>query len=233
VANPSHFAGGSSKIDTNLGAAGFAFGPATVAAVVKVAGEDQDIVSAGAGVDWALFVEGVSTKLTLWNGSGATGSSSVLCPTTDGWVLVACSKATGSVAPRFYKYIMSTLASSIANAGAVGNSPVPDTTVSIGQDVGGGSHWSGDIAVVGYFNAVLTDPQVAALCDLKDSCASWKLSSCKYLMILEYPTTLADQSGNSAAETSRSGVSAASTAPTTWLTTSAVAPNPRRRTGLG
>jgi hypothetical protein len=234
VANPSHFAGGTSKIDVALGQANFAFGPATAAVVVKKTADavEDSMLSFGTGVDWAFYIDS-GNAMSLWTGAGSSSSTTVTA--ANDWVLLAVTKATGSVAPRFHKYILSTLAATLANGGALANSATPDGGGSVGQDRGGGSNFTGDIAVCGLFNAVLNDAEVATLCDLKDDCASWKaFASLKVLVTLEYPTTLDDKAtGGTSDETARSGITAASTAPPTWLTVSGGTIENRRRRGMG
>lgn len=112
--NVRHFTRASADwIDTSLGNAPV-FGPATVLALVKKSSDTTDfeyitqVSQAGDPNNWQFYV-GLSgdNKPALWNGA-ADLASPFTVTAAEGWVLLGCSKATGTVAPRFHKYVLST-----------------------------------------------------------------------------------------------------------------------------
>jgi len=158
------FNGTSDHISLSLGRLNFVFGPGTLAAVIQVGSNatDNDFFCIGSGVDIAFFIPSANTFLSVFLGTGGTDAAIPVTP-ADGWVLVAVTKATGTVAPRFYKYRYDTGAWTIANGGTLANSPTPDVSAEFGQDVGGGSNFNGQLEIVGAWDSVLSDTQIQAL----------------------------------------------------------------------
>jgi len=105
-----------------------------------------------------------SNKVVFGHASGSAASTFTVTG-ADGWVLIACSKASGTATPRMHKYVFSTGAwthqdgdasiSDGASAGAGG-------TVRFG-DWQGGDRLQGRIHVAGVFGGVLADAQVENL----------------------------------------------------------------------
>lgn len=119
------------------------------------------------------FIEIRNTgDLLAWAQSSSTRATGTITVTSaDGWVFIAGSKDTGTVAPVLYKHVYSTdtwsgadvATSSIANAGAWSTSPrygigarYDLTTVT--------NPWIGDLAAVAFYgNTVLTEAQLQAM----------------------------------------------------------------------
>lgn len=198
-------------VSLSLGALNFAFGPGTIAVIVRTASvdtQDQDMLSAGTGLDWAFWMWGAGNNLlSFWVGAAASSSDSgtlTIVP-NDGWVFAAVSKATGSAAPRFYKYQYSTGLWGITNGGVIVNSAVPDGSAEIATDIGGGSYFNGDWAMGAVWNVQLTDPQVCSLA-LAPTLSNWSASvKPRAIWIPDLGVNVSDLSGNGANETSHVG----------------------------
>src|SRR3990172_1760690 len=151
------------------------------------------------------------------NGSGADvfrahiGTTQITAPTiaiTGGaWQVLAVSKATGTVAARFHKYLYSTDAHSHENDDAtVANSSAPTTNVYLGTDgtvtVDG---LDGDLLIAAVWDVVLTDAQSEPL---PFSLAAWFAIQPKGLWLLDQDTTaqkVLDLTGGGANETALAG----------------------------
>src|SRR3990172_427971 len=151
------------------------------------------------------------------NGSGADvfrahiGTTQITAPTiaiTGGaWQVLAVSKATGTVAARFHKYLYSTDAHSHENDDAtVANSSAPTTNVYLGTDgtvtVDG---LDGDLLIAAVWDVVLSDAQFEAL---PFSLAAWFAVQPKGLWLLDQDTTaqkVLDLTGGGANETALAG----------------------------
>ncbi len=213
-----HFTQTGDVITTGLGTMGFAFGPGTIAAVVRrtatPSGSGMFIIWAGAsnsppGFDLALLSSGV---VNLSDAVGNTASTATL--TVNKWYLVAISKASGTVAGRahIYDYVTNTWTHQ-ACTGTIANSGVPTTKVSLGNaGSGSGFGFDGDIAAIGVWNVVLSDDQVEALAyDLH----SWFApAQPKGLWLLDQDSTsqkVIDLSGGGANQSGITGTSLSST----------------------
>jgi hypothetical protein len=134
-----------------------------------------------------------------------TGSShgTTTAVAADGWMLLAASKNTGTVAARLHKYKFSTNAwvhedgtATLANPGT------PTANAWIGSSP---ASYDGDIAIVGVWNAVLSDAQVEAL---PFSLASWFQVTPKGIWLLDQQATaqkVRDLTGNGANESALTG----------------------------
>ncbi len=162
-----HFTAASSeKITLSLGALGFAFGPGTIAAIVRPATLSLQIaVSAGAtnAVSYMLSVPNAGTgKVGLILNNTATVSLTSIV--ANQWYLAAATKATGTVAPRFHIYDYSAVTWVHENsASTIANSSVPITRGQIGSTPAGAGLANNDIAAAGVWNVELTDLQVESL----------------------------------------------------------------------
>ena len=159
----------SEKITLSVGNLGFAFGPGTIAAVVF---PTQVTVAAH------VFTAGSVTSATYALRMSAAGKVTLVCNTTtpaapaglpamtaNAWFLIAATKATGTVAPRYHHYVYSTKTwTHIDSAATAANSGTPGTRAAFGTDnSGAAAFWQGDIAAAGVWNVVLTDAQIEAL----------------------------------------------------------------------
>jgi len=193
-----------------LGACGFAFGPGSMAVLVRLGATTpaQHFMSVGLAGNTARYG---------MNGSGADvfrahiGTTQITAPTiaiTGGaWQVLAVSKATGTVAARFHKYLYSTDAHSHENDDAtVANSSAPTTNVYLGTDgtvtVDG---LDGDLLIAAVWDVVLSDAQFEAL---PFSLAAWFAVQPKGLWLLDQDTTaqkVLDLTGGGANETALAG----------------------------
>jgi hypothetical protein len=199
-------------ITTSLGALGFAFGPGTLAMVVRVASAPgATIAASGAGVaNTASYGLELTTGLAVQlrcnaNTSVATG----ITITANAWHLIAASKDTGTVAPTIYARNLSTYESlrSAVGGTAIANSSSPITQANIGADSTTGVFFDGDIAQWAAWNAVLTAGQIDSLSrDL--SPANWTNQAIANLKgLLHFPS---NETGSTEKDLSGGGANAAS-----------------------
>ena len=134
----------------------------------------------------------------------------------DGWACHGVTRTAGTTTPRFHRYIYSSNTWAHGNApGTLGDPTTPSTTCYIGDWSSGGDAWGGDIQMVGYWNAVLTDVQIE---NLAFDLSAWYQVPPKGLWILDQETTsqsVPDTSGNGSNQsgivTTGMGISAVST----------------------
>lgn len=166
---PRTFNGTTDKVKVTVGAlTGMTYG--AIAAVVKqTAGTVNDgyysIFATDTGAQSVIQICLTDTNHFFF-GVDSGGSEDVGAPTpSDGWVLVVFQKATGTVAPKYWKYVFNTGTLTASTAGT----SVPDSARSTAQAwVGGergGELWLGDIAAVAAWNnsAPFTDDLVYSL----------------------------------------------------------------------
>lgn len=182
-----HFTAASTQwIDTALGALNFDFGPGTVATICKVDSftAERDIISVGAPSVSRLYLRTVVTtgQLNLQLG-GVSANGPTL--TAGKWYLIAASKASGTVLPRWtvYDYATNTFthadgSATMANPGIMGTKGI------LGAQIDHSVPMDGDIAVAGYWNVVFTDQQREALAfDLN----AWFQEQPRGLWVLDQP----------------------------------------------
>jgi hypothetical protein len=212
----------SEKITLSLGALGFAFGPGTIALIIRSPATFTNgavMFSAGSSttVGYRLSNSGTAGKVQL-----VCNSSAAANPTTNlaasGWNLVAVTKATGTAAPRFHFYTYSTnvfvhenSATSIANASA------PTTSAAFAATQGGAaSFWSGDIAVAGVWNVVLADQDIESLAF---SLPPWLANNPKGLWVLDQAAVaqlVPDLSGGGANQSAITGTAVSANSVPVW-----------------
>lgn len=163
------FDGSNDKIQTTvLGGAGIAFGPATIAMIQRRAsdtGTALGMFRVGTGsltsTRYALRTDdSTATSLSLRCGNSAVKAPTITTSVADGWSLVAAAKASGSVKPRFHRYVFSTgawthedAASNLADSALVNSG-----TIGVGE-----AAWTGDIQTAAVWNRVLTDAEIELL----------------------------------------------------------------------
>lgn len=160
-----HFTSASSeKITTALGGLNFAFGPGTVAGVVKPTTiANTRFVSASTTIanGWSF---GISAAGVLSLACGSSVAVGVTALTAGNWYLAAATKATGTVAPRYHIYDYAAATWVHENSAATeANSSVPITAGKIGCSPASNLFWNGDVAAVGVWNIVLSDTEVQNL----------------------------------------------------------------------
>lgn len=206
------FDGVDDKVTVSIGATDYLVGPGTVCAIATLAADGtlRCVFNAGNSTGgsnrWNLRVDALS-KIDSGIGSTNLASPTLTIAVADGWVLFGWSKATGSVKPRYYKYVFASNSFSAEDgASNIANSTAPGTSSVIGARVGA-QFWSGDIALVGIWNAVLTDAQIQALAF---SLGAWFAVAPKGLWLLDQAATgqkVLDLSGGGANESAIVGTS--------------------------
>lgn len=160
------FAGTTNRITVALGGTGVTFGPGTVAAIVRrtTDGTLQVINYSGGNSGTNRLQFGIlATNTIQLRQDAATTNSAVTVTAADGWVLIAATKATGTVAVRFHKYVFSTNSWTHQNGGSIANSGTMTGSSYIGDFNGGGSCFVGDIAAMGRWSVEMSDAQVESL----------------------------------------------------------------------
>jgi hypothetical protein len=197
------------KVTLPIGGLNF-IAPFTCVAILKRAadGTTDSVIRIGA-TDGSANILRLNTSNQIEMGTGlASSHSTTTVVTANGWVLAACTKASGTVIPNFSKYTYSTNAW-VHEAGNVTlvNPGTPATNAWLGGSPG---NWNGDLAILGVWNVALTDAQVESLAF---SLAAWFQVQPKGLWLLDQSATtqkVADLSGNGANESAITGTSVAS-----------------------
>lgn len=216
-----NFNGTADGVTLSLGALGVAFGPSTVAIIADQTADavvQKEPFYAGAATTgatrWILRHEttgGVGIQL------GASTATAPTCTWRGGWRLIAVTKATGTVAPRFHQYDYGAGTWTHENAaGTLGNSGIPATSATIGSRPGGTNAFNGDIEIAGVWDVAMTDDQVEALAF---SLSPWFAAQPKGLWLLDQAATtqsVPDISGGGANQSALSGTAVATNHPPVW-----------------
>lgn len=203
------------RIVLSIGALGFAFGPGTMAVILKtdVDGNADVILHVGSSdtVDYRMTKAGTDVLRLRCNSSNVDSAFTILA--SQGWQLVAITKASGTVAPRLHQYIYGTNAwTHEDSASTLANSSAPGTSAYMGSTAAGGSYWDGDIAAAGVWDVVLTDAQIEALAY---GLMPWYAVQPKGLWLLDQDTTsqkVPDLTGGGANESSLTGTTVGTSA---------------------
>lgn len=185
-------------------------GPITIASILILDGTSPGgaIVYCGGG-----DVSGVS--LDVFEGSYFLASQEpalASASTSDGWHLVAGTKAAGTQTPRFHKYVYSTDAWTHADAGGTmgdGTTVAGGDTLQIGRWGTGSGRFNGSIAVIGVWDRVLADAEIELLAF---SLQAWYASAPKAAWLLDQDTattSIVDLTGGGANVTGGTGTSVA------------------------
>lgn len=205
---PRTFDGVDDRVNVGLGAMNsFTFGPGTIAAIVKSTSD----TSSGA----AIHVGASSTSTSRYNIQvaasilkGRTRNTLALAPlititVANGWCLIAMTKATGTVVPRFHKVIISTGAATHENSvTSLANPDVIAVAPLIGATEG---FFTGDILVGAIWDRVLSDAEIELLAS---SLWRWTTSSPRAHWRLDQELTtqkVRDLSGGNSNESSLVG----------------------------
>lgn len=201
---PRTFAG-ADAIQLLTGAAGFAFGPGTIAVLQKRSSDTglQSVVFSGAGAGTARYALDLNgTALRARSGASVITAPTITGAVADGLVLLAWGKATGTVAPRFHRmsaagsWLHENGATTFGNATSHGNNVV----LGAGASGAGANPYSGDIAWAAIWDRNLTDAEVEAL---GTSLLAWLSSNPVGFWILDQSATaqkVRDLTGNGADE---------------------------------
>ncbi len=194
-----------------IGAMTHAFGPGTMAAIVKKSsdGTVDTIMLPGVAASPRYGMRFSSTNVLEYIYSSTVVSAPAgidTCLVADGWLLVAVTKASGTVAVRFHRYEFATGVWQHANsAGTAPNSTPPATSINFGTDHAGNNPYAGDMEITGGWNVVLSDAQIESL---PFNLSYWQLLSPKGLWLFDQASTgqkVLDVSGNGANESSLTG----------------------------
>lgn len=191
---------------------GQALGPVTVAAIIK-RGSDTGFDSilglhTSGGTNTFFFQVQPDDRLVLGGSAGMGDSGATLTVVAaDGWVFVAANKATGTVAPRFHKYVYSTGAAmshvNSASTAANGSSPGAGGYAELSWQ--GGDLFHGDIAVVALWPSSLADDQIESM---PYSLDAWFCAQPSALWLLDQSAiaqAVPDLSGNGSNQSSITG----------------------------
>lgn len=157
------------QITTALGSLGFAFGPGTIAAIVRRSADSaavETIFKAGTSGTTAQYQLNLAADGTirLQSGSSTAFASGLTLVTADSWCLVGVTKATGTSTPRIHKFVFSTLTWTHTDAGsALANSSAPANSARIGATNTPSQFFGGDLGIMGVSNTVLNDAAFEAL----------------------------------------------------------------------
>lgn len=160
------FNGTTDKITLSLGATNFAFGPGSIAAVIRTPATFQAAfilaVGATAATGYALRINATGGVVLDTDNNTVTAGANLTASTQ---YLIAATKATGTVVGRIHIYDIAAKTWTHTNSGGtLANGTVPITRAAFGVNKGGtGTFWNGDIAAAGVWNVELSDTQIEAL----------------------------------------------------------------------
>lgn len=164
----------------------------TVAAIARSTTDATRKVIAGGGtssniVTWELFLD-TSNRIGI-RLRGVDLVQTLTMTAADGWCLVAASKASGTVAPRYHKTVLSSrTATHEADAQTSADHGTADAQVCLGMRINTTTTnpFAGQIAVVGAWQEALTDATIESLAY---SLAPWFRPNCKGLWVLDQQAT--------------------------------------------
>jgi hypothetical protein len=202
------------EVITSLG--NVSFGATSVAAMVKTTDvtNTKVVISAGAtGEAWTFQVDpDESVAFFTVAGGGVKRNSAVSRIVSGRWHLIAYTKASGTVTPRFHIYDYTTRLWVHENGGGtqadLGGPPSIPATIWLAQDnASAGAGWSGQIQIEAYWNRELSDADCEALTDTR---LAWDASTPAALWPLTQQTTatnVTDTTGGGANQTTLTGTS--------------------------
>lgn len=206
----------SEQIILAMGGMNFVFGPATLAAIVRIntlSGSNVAIFGVGTvTVGWNLVIRTSGLFRFMTDGVTVDSTTGLVI---NNWYLLAVSKATGTVTPRFHIYNYTTGAWVHETTSSIGNGTVPVSAPRIGSQ-NGAITFDGSIAVVGAWNVVLADTQIESLVG---SLSPWFQVQPKGLWVLDQGAVtmlVPDLSGGGANETSKTGTTVSPVSVPIW-----------------
>lgn len=154
-------------IVTAIGPLNFAFGPGTLAAIVRRTRSNvtESVIYVGVSATTGRYaLEFGNAVPRLRCGASIVSAASITVSGVEGWVLIAATKATGGVAPRFHKYDFATGTWTHENAGStLTNSGTPGTSARIGATNTPSQWFAGEVAIAAVSNTVLSDVEIETL----------------------------------------------------------------------
>jgi hypothetical protein len=218
------FDGVDDQIRTSIGGQNFNTAVTMVTLCKFAAGRDGAwnglttcMTSGGAGRGYGID-KTAANKVGFLNDGSAARVTTTTTTSADNWCLHVATKATGTVTPKYhrYKFDTTTWVTGENFDGTVANPTTPGGTglVQLGGDSGGGDWFSGRLAVIAYWNSVLTDPQILTLISTFTR-ANW-LSLTPTGLWDATDQFATDQTGNGATRTLLTGTTSDADDPTGW-----------------
>jgi hypothetical protein len=153
----------SERITLGLGNLSFAFGPGTMAAIVRPisnTGSTQMVFYVGGAAlsSYGMGLDGSMQGQLILNNTFAAAAPALALGE---WYLIATAKASGTVAVRVHVYRYSTNVWTHTDATTLANSAIPTTGAYLGiRGSGPDLPYNGDIAVAGVWDGVHSDSQI-------------------------------------------------------------------------
>lgn len=210
-----HFTKASSEL-LDVGGAGLNFtGSTTIAAIIRKTADaaNQAVFSQHTGTTKNRMTIDTSNKISFQADANILASPTITVTVADGWVLAAVTKATGTTNPRYHKYLYSSNTWTHENSGStMADATAPGTTnCRIGASPASTLPYDGDMQIVGYYNAALSDAQLEAMAL---TLGAWYQVPPKGLWLLDQQVTtqkVNDLTGQGGNEVTRTGTSISST----------------------
>lgn len=232
------FDGVDDRVVCALGSTGFAFGNGTVAAVVRRArdiGTEVVLRSGASGTSAGRYgLEIATTSLQARAGNSVVLAPSIVATVAMGWVLLVVSKASGTAAPRFHRYVFATGVWTHENgATSIADSTAPASGPALGANPNGSSPFGGDLGIAAIWNRVLSDVEVETLVSeaawtTTTPVALWPLNQASTATAVQDTIGAADQSaltGTTVTATAVPWVSAGESDTVTMAVVGATSPN--------
>lgn len=205
---PRTFNGTTERISAALGAMGGTFF-GTLAAIIRTTGTGGQGIIAYPGTTDRLGINlvAVSNLVSARIGNGLVTAPTIAALTTDGWVLVAWSKPTGTSTVRFHKYVFATGVWTHENGGTNADTAAITSGPTIGS-IAGASFFAGEIAMAGIWRAnALSDAQIESL--VGSLMAWWQLPPTTLWPLDQDPVSqlMPDMTGGGANQTAIIGTS--------------------------
>lgn len=172
------FDGIDDRITLAVGNCGGAFGPATVCAVIKRNNTIDNGIFGGydgaltTDVTWILGLDDNAAGNDLYldiPDVGFVTAPTITVTNADNQVLIAISKASGTVAPRFHRYKYDTTTWTHENgASTLANGPATSNRLHVGELAG--DFFAGDVLIIAFWKRVLSDAEIEGL---QDSVEGW------------------------------------------------------------
>lgn len=165
--------------------------------------------SSGTAVNYIQFDD--ANKVQFGHDTAVVGSTTTVIQVSNNWVVLACTKAAGTVAPVFHSYVYDTNTWTHETAGSTlvdGSSPGAGGTVRFG-DWQGGDRAHSRLKVAAVYTRVLSNLEIE---NLAHSLVHWHAAVPAGLWLFDQSNVaqpIVDLSGGGAHETSRSGTSIA------------------------
>lgn len=166
--------GSNDRITVAIGSIGV-FGGTTFAAILRK-------LTSSSGIVFYAGVTNISSG--RWNLQFSANTPALQCaasvllapsitlPSSEGWALIAVSKASGTAPARFHEFDFGTgIWTHETTTGSIANSGVPSTSAFFGANPSGSSALGMDIRIAAFWNTILSDANVETLVTSEDAWA--------------------------------------------------------------